>query len=225
MAADPIRKIGRRTRRRSIRTQPDRARDKRFPNSLRLLVVSLQQYWLQEIGRQPNDALPPLSKRKFLAAHDFMDCYLQTLDLYRGIARPQKKAISGAFEDMATGNCDMEYYKIRALAHYTRLHSAALVLLLCQLIGEERRARGDQRNAKQACEQILDGILRVIHLTKERLGNIEDPDADLFMKKYDDTKDGYLPDMSILRAWRDAFNNGSLPPDPINTPPSPERTQ
>ena len=210
---------GRRTRRRRIRTYRDRDPEKRFPNSLRLLIVAIQEFWLQELERVPKDT-PPLSSKRFFASDDFADCYLRTLDLYKGVARPQRKSVAGVFEDMATGNSDLEYYKIRALAHYTRLRSAALLLLLSQLIGEERRARDEGRSPKQACDMVLKGIQRVIICTRKNLRTKSDGD-DLFMRKYDATKDGYLPDMTMLRMWREAFNSGPLPTDPIGVPPEP----
>jgi hypothetical protein len=203
----------RRKRRPHVRALADRAPGKRCPNGLAQFALAIQQYWLQEIGELEKNT-PPLSHEEFIEKSSFKKTFLETLSLYPDVARPPVQAIAGAYYDMARGNTDMEYYKIRALARFTNLRSAALVLLFSQLVGEERRAKNEDRDPRQACLSLLEGFARIIDASKNHINSKSKTD-DIFLRTYDDTPHGHLPDVRLVKVWRDAFLQGILPPDPI----------
>ena len=156
-----------------------------------------------------------MSVRDFLRNSDFEKCFKETSDLYPDCANPPKTpaAIRNAVNDMGIGACDMEYYRLRALARFTGLTPTGLILLFSQLVGEEQRAKRDGRDPKIAITQILDGVIRVAEVAKQHVHKTSDG-ADIFMRKYgENAKDGYLPDVAVLNEWKVAFSSGDLPPD------------
>jgi hypothetical protein len=201
-------------RRTQVKRYNDKDPGKRYPSSLAQTFLAVRQFWLQETGKVAK-ATPGLSVADFLRFSDFEKCFQETTDLYPECAKPAKTptAIRNALNDMGIGNCDMEYYRLRALAKFTGLTPAALILLFSQLVGEEQRAKREGRDPKVAITQILDGVIRVAEETKQRV--LKTPDGvDTFMRNYGgDTKNGYLPDVAILNGWRIAFTSGELPPD------------
>jgi len=201
-------------RRTKVKRYNDKEPGKRYPSSLAQTFLAVRQFWLQEIGKVAKD-VPGLSVADFLRQSDFEKRFRETTDLYPECANPPKTpaAIRNALNDMGVGACDMEYYRLRALAKFTGLTPAALILLFSQLVGEEQRAKRERRDPKAAVNQILDGVIRVAGAAKQRV--LETPDgADIFMRNYGgDAKNGYLPDVAILNAWRIAFTSGELPPE------------
>ena len=198
----------------AVKRYKDKEPGKRYPSSLAQTFLAVRQFWLQETGKVDR-ATPGLSVKDFLRLSDFVQCFRETTALYPDCAKPPKKtsAIGGALHDMGIGNCDMEYYRLRALAKFTGLTPTGLILLFSQLVGEEQRARRDKRDPKLATIQILDGIIRVAEEAKQHIRQKTDG-ADIFMRTYDGTgKNSYLPDVGILNSWRIAFTNGELPPN------------
>jgi hypothetical protein len=113
---------------------------------------------------------------------------------------------------MATGETDMEYYRLRALADFTGIKSVGLLLLFTQLVGEEQRAKKQSRDPKRACLQLLEAVVAVateakLHVENSKAGN------DIFMRHYDETTTGYLPDVAALFKWVKTYAACDLPPD------------
>ncbi len=190
----------------------DGAAGKKFPSSMAATWLAVRSHWLQSSG-QIAPSTPALSVEDFLEQSDFEECYRAILKRYRGVPRPAHD-VTAQLYDLPRQATSLDYYKLRALAKFTRIRSAAAILMFTQLAGEELRAKEDRRSAREACEQLLDAFQRVIDETKRHLERTDEPNF-LFWKEYDE---GLLPSMDLLTAWRDAFLDGPLPEEPGGPP-------
>jgi hypothetical protein len=194
----------------------DRSPPKRFPSSIAATVLAIRQYWLQEIERIDKNT-PGLSVEDFLNESDFEECYLRVMSLYRGIRNPPLDSPDSQLYDIPKNDTNMDYYKLRTFAKFTEVRPAGIFLLFTQLVGEELRAIDQGRDAKEACIQLLDGVQRIVECTKQHLLDPAKGGAAKrsFWRQYGDTgaEDNLLPNMEMLKLWRDAFLNGPLPPD------------
>jgi hypothetical protein len=194
----------------------DREPQKRYPSSIGLTVLALRQYWLQEIGKIEKNT-PAISVDDFMRESGFERSLLQIMSLYPDISRPQYDSPEKQMYKIPQHQTNMDYYKLRAFAKYTGLRSTGVFLLFTQLVGEELRAINEGRDPRSACLEILEGVKRMIDRTKQYLDQPTDRilPGRYFWKQYQDAPGEYglLPNMELLKLWRDAFLDGPLPPD------------
>lgn len=194
-----------RVRQPRISDSRDGAAEKRCPTGLTNTILSIQKYWLHTLGIKTKKD-PPLDHEAFVAESEFEKCWLDIIDnIFPGVAKPARHDIADAVYEMARGNTDMEYYRIRAFSKFIELRPVGLFLLFTQLVGleQEERKKPDGGNPREACLKLIGSVSRVMAATEEYL-NSRPPSELVFHRRY---HEGHLPDMTLLKAWSDALKD------------------
>ena len=116
--------------------------------------------------------------------------------------------------DLVNGENELPYYQLRALAEYIDIPTGLLVLFTqCVSIEREEYEKAQGKKApsdpppdlRAVCLALLDDVERVVKTAKAHIAASEVRD-EIFMKWYDEDENSYLPNMEMLKVWRDAYN-------------------
>lgn len=183
------------------RIRQDTDDDKKYPNGISSAVLAIYQFWHSAGGRRP---ARPRTRFQFVSRTNFMEVYRRVVAKYPGTKKkPSTPAkIADMLNDLSYGRHDLNYYKLRALAEFINLPTG-LFLLFTHCSSLERQSGGSTKS----CLEVLDGLQRVIDLTRGLAEQARDPNRGVFMEQYNPAPDCYLPSVESLKAWSDAFNN------------------
>jgi hypothetical protein len=187
-----------------IRLQSDYTGGKKYPNGISSTVMSMYRYWISTSKGKPTKQT---SRPQFVEKSNWVNVCKGVLERYPGIERKPKtpSSISSVVDDLSAGRHDLHYFHIRALAEVVDL-PAGLFVLFTQCVSLEREANAQEPKSRDECLALIEGLGRIVEYSKKLL-EADNPSADRFMRHYD--SDSYLPNMDVLKGWRDAFNKRS----------------
>lgn len=147
----------------------DKARKKRYPNSIAAIFRTVVRFWLQKT--KPKD-FKVTSVQEFLDSSSYGAIYLDARTRYPGRQRwpGQRDAtkhhrLKDMMDDLSAQATDLDYPQLRALSDFLGVSESAC-LLIAKLISVERRIN-DPEERRQGMTQLLDAHRRLIDKAAE----------------------------------------------------------